>query len=141
MTLEWIDIDFERQIIKIRTKDNWTPKTSERNIPMSGGLIEILRRHRENTENGPFVFHENNGKKIEKSKLRKKLIQTAKKGSFPDVTKLHTLRHTFASHLVMSGVDLPSVKQLLGHADIATTMIYAHLAPDHLNKAVDKLNF
>jgi integrase len=43
----------------------------------------------------------------------------------------HTLRHTFASHLVMAGVDLPSLKELMGHSSIQTTMRYAHLAPDH----------
>jgi len=41
----------------------------------------------------------------------------------------------------MSGVDLPTVKKLLGHSDIATTMIYAHLADEHVDKAVDKLSF
>jgi site-specific recombinase XerD len=58
-----------------------------------------------------------------------------------NLTKLHTLRHTFASHLVMSGVDLLTVKKLMGHSDIQTTMIYAYLAPDHLAEAVDKLTF
>jgi len=52
-----------------------------------------------------------------------------------------TRRHTFASHLVMSGVDLPTVKKLMRHSDIQTTMIYAHLAPDHLSDAVNKLKF
>ena len=45
------------------------------------------------------------------------------------------------SHLVMKGVDLPTVQKLMGHSDIKTTMIYAHLAPDHLAGAVDKLSF
>jgi site-specific recombinase XerD len=53
----------------------------------------------------------------------------------------HVLRHTFASHLVMKGVDLVTVKELLGHADIAMTMRYAHLAPDHRRLAVAKLDF
>ena len=68
-------------------------------------------------------------------------MKTTARCGFPDVTKIHSLRHTFASHLVMKGVDLPTVQKLMGHADIQTTMIYAHLAPDHLVEAVDKLDF
>ena len=41
----------------------------------------------------------------------------------------------------MNGVDLPTVQKLMGHSDIQTTMIYAHLAPDHLSDAVNKLSF
>jgi site-specific recombinase XerD len=54
---------------------------------------------------------------------------------------LHILRHTFASHLAMAGTPIPVIKKLLGRSDITTTMIYAHLAPDHLSKTVDKLKF
>jgi site-specific recombinase XerD len=45
------------------------------------------------------------------------------------------------SHLVMGGVDLPTVKKLMGHSDIETTMIYSHLADEHVDKAVEKLDF
>jgi hypothetical protein len=48
----------------------------------------------------------------------------------------HTLRHTFASHLVMSGADLVTVKELMGHRDIEMTMRYTHLSPDHKVAAV-----
>ena len=54
---------------------------------------------------------------------------------------IHAFRHTFASHPIMSGTDLPTVQRLMGHADIEATMIYAHLAPEHLRNAVGKLEF
>lgn len=140
MTLEWSDVDFERRKIKIRVKVGWTPKTAEREIPISNGLIDVLVKLKEQSS-GPLVFHDGEGKMIENNKLRKELIKVAKKAGFPDVTKIHTLRHTFASHLVMAGVDLPTVKMLMGHSDISTTMIYSHLAQDHLSDVVSKLTF
>src|SRR5206468_8281315 len=51
----------------------------------------------------------------------------------------HTLRHTFASHLVMAGVDLRTVQELLGHMTLEMTLRYSHLAPAHKASAVEKL--
>lgn len=139
MTLEWSDVDFHRRKIKIRVKDGWTPKTAEREIPISDGLMNVLLKLRTQS-NCSLVFHED-GQVIENNKLRKELMKVTKKAGFPDVTKIHSLRHTFASHLVMKGVDLPTIKQLMGHSDISTTMIYSHLAQDHLSDVVSKLDF
>jgi len=68
------------------------------------------------------------------------LLQATKRANVKDVT-LHTFRHTFASWLVMESVDIPTIAELLGHADIKTTMKYAHLAPEHVKKAVERLQF
>jgi len=141
--LEWADIDFERRKIRIRRKEFWQPKTGEREIPIGKTLLPLLEKLKQTNDKGlqsNFVFPHSDGGKI-RLKLREKLIKIAEQAGIENLTKLHTLRHTFASHLVMSGVDLPTVKKLMGHSDIQTTMIYAHLAPDHLSDAVDKLPF
>jgi len=64
--------------------------------------------------------------------------RAVRKAEVKDFT-VHDLRHTFASRLVMAGVDLPMVKELLGHRDISMTMRYMHLSSDHKQTAVGKL--
>jgi site-specific recombinase XerD len=139
LNLTWDDVDFERRKVKIIEKADWSPKTNERQIPINEGLLEVLKRL-EAHKRGKHVFHDK-GQQIESNRLRKRLMSLTKRCGFSDVTKLHSLRHTFASHLVMKGVDLPTVKKLMGHADIDTTMIYSHLADEHVDKAVEKLEF
>lgn len=76
-----------------------------------------------------------------RTKLRERLIKVAKQAEIQDLTRLDTLRHTFASYLVMQGVDFSTVMKLMGNADIQTTIINAHLASDHLADVVNKLTF
>lgn len=102
-------------------------------------MLSSLKRANENGLKSSYVFPHSGGGII-RVKLRERLIRIAKDAEIGDLTKVHTLRHTFASHLVMNGVDLPTVQKLLGHSDIQTTMIYAHLAPDHLADAVNRLD-
>ena len=141
--LEWSDVDFKRRKIRIRWKDFWQPKTGEREIPMSQQLYDLLRNLQEKNKKGissSFVFPHKDGGRI-KTKLRLQLIKISEIAGIEDLTRIHSLRHTFASHLVMSGVDLPTVQKLMGHADIQVTMMYSHLAADHLSEAVEKLDF
>jgi len=141
--LTWGDVDFDRRVIEIRRKSDWNPKSGERTIPISDTLFPVLEEHKSKSRRKAakaYVF-DARGSNNSHNRLRRHLIRTAKKAGIPELTKLHTLRHTFASQLVMSGVDLPSVQRLMGHSSIQTTMIYAHLAPDHLSKAVNKLPF
>jgi len=138
--LRWEDVDFNRRKILIRRKEDWHPKTGEREIPMSLGVHEqltSLRRRCTSASSSDYVFAVK-GSGHSHNRLRRELIRIAQLAGIGGLTKLHTLRHTYASHLVMSGVDLPTVKSLMGHTDITTTMIYAHLAPDHLSDAVNK---
>jgi len=72
------------------------------------------------------------------SKLLKRLVREL---GLNDKLNFHSLRHTFASWLVQSGVDLYIVKELLGHSSITTTEVYAHLRKDNLKDAVKKINY
>jgi integrase len=141
INLQWTDVDLKRGILKVQPKDDWVPKTRSREVPLNQGMISMLKQKLpENAPSDTYVFPGRSGGKL-KRKLRKDLIQVATRAGLRDVTRIHGLRHTFASHLVMRGVDLPTVQRLLGHADIQTTMIYAHLTPDHVANAVEKLQF
>jgi integrase len=141
LNLQWADIDFARGKLLVRKKDFWVPKTGEREIPLNDGMVALLKKIKPSSANQKdFVFPGKNGETLRR-KLRKDLIRIARKAGIENLTSIHALRHTFASHLVMRGVDLPTVQKLLGHSDITTTMVYSHLAPDHLVDAVNKLTF
>lgn len=141
--LKWSDVDLGRKKIAIRRKDDWRPKSGEREVPLNPAMVELLQNLKKRNDTAlksVYVFPHADGGKL-RVKLREKLITIAEKARIKDLTKLHTLRHTFASQLIMKGVDLATMKDLLGHTDIQMTMIYAHLAPEHLSDAVDRLKF
>lgn len=138
LRLEWKDIDFERAVISVRSKEEGEGHTKShkgRTIPIAPELMPILKKERR--AKGycfwrPDVIHPYRAYHEE---LRKITEKAGIKCGW------HLLRHTHASFLAMAGVPLVAIKELLGHSDIKTTMIYAHLAPEHLRAAVDKLRF
>ena len=76
---------------------------------------------------------------LHRNHLRERRQRVCQRLEILDVN-LHTLRHTCASHLVMAGVDLPTIAKVLGQTDIKTTMIYSHLAGDHIRQAVGRIS-
>ncbi len=131
LRLKWDNVDFKNGYIYVEDSKN---KTS-RLIPMSQTLRQTLSnlpRHL----SSPYVFWHDNGKPYDdiKHSFNKVLKRAGIK-----VFTFHDLRHTFASHLVMNGVDLMTVKELLGHKDIKMTMRYSHLSPDHKRVAVKRI--
>jgi integrase len=136
--LQWQDVDFIKNFISVVPKHNWTPKDYEfRSIPINAKLKEYLLKIRPETakETDYIISHKQSMNTF--FVAYRKLL---KKANIENAT-FHTLRHTFASNLVISGISLYTVSQLLGHSKIDTTMIYAHLSKDHLKNSVDNLNF
>ncbi len=119
-------IDLSRKKIKItRTKSG-----KDREIPITEELLKILKLRGQDVPFGfksDFVTH--------------KFKKYVRKAEINQHFSVHSLRHTFASHLVMSGVDLYTVQKLLGHSSIRVTEKYAHLAPDFLASGVTKLPY
>ena len=138
--LTWADISVERRILTIQAKDDWQPKDYEvRHIPLNAAALKALNELDGSRDPREPVFSDHAGNYYRSDFLThrfKKFLRGLKiEGS------LHSFRHTFASHLIMKGADLYSVSKLLGHSSIKTTEIYAHLAPDHLKAAVERLDF
>jgi len=138
INLKWDNVLLQKEnsTITISSTDDWETKTeTSRNIPLNKIAIEILEQQK--GKHKEYVFTNKSNKKMHPDEpyhaLKKALHALGLKGD------VHKLRHTFASRLVMKGVDLYTVKELLGHSDIETTQIYAHLSQQHLQTAVAKL--
>ncbi len=127
--LKWLDIDFRRKIIAILK----TKSQKKREIPIGDGISRLLLKEKKHPDSS-YVFCQEDGRRI--GSFRKAFKTALKKAGIEDFT-FHDLRHTFASHLVMSGVDLKTVQEIMGHASFTTTLRYAHLAQNHKRRAME----
>jgi integrase len=130
--LTWHDVDFKQGIIRVvHTKNG-----ERREILMSATLRETLQRLPRRLD-ADHVFPGKTGRGLVdiRKRFRRALAEAEIEGFV-----FHDLRHTFASRLVMSGVDLMTVKEFLGHKDIKMTLRYAHLAPDYKRSAISRLD-
>ncbi len=129
LSLKWPDVDFRRKIITIlKTKGQ-----KKREIPIGVGIFRLLLKQRKHPDS-PYIFCHKDGKRI--GSFKKAFKTALKRAGIEDFT-FHDLRHTFASHLVMSGVDLKTVQEIMGHASFKTTLRYAHLARNHKRRAME----
>ncbi len=135
LNLKWSQIDLKNDLILLEKTKNG----ERREIPMSQLLKSLfLRLKASRTLDTDYVFVNPETGKPYRRDLKRSFASACRRAGIHDF-HFHDLRHTFASHLVMSGVDLTTVKELLGHKDIKMTLRYAHLAPAHKKQAVDLL--
>lgn len=133
--LNWQDVDLQRRQIKVRGATAKSRRT--RYIPMTSEVHAVLTRwSAQQGQLAELVFPNENGRPFTNvKKAWQALLKAAKISAF----RWHDMRHHFASRLVMKGVDLNTVRELLGHADIEMTLRYAHLAPEFKAQAIAKL--
>jgi integrase/recombinase XerD len=132
--LELSELDLEAGILRARGKGS-----KERLVPIGSKAIESLRAYLEQgrprlvgvrEERRVFVNHRGAG--LSRQGLYKIVQRHASTAGLAHRMSPHTLRHTFATHLLAGGCDLRSLQEMLGHADIATTQLYTHLSTDRL---------
>lgn len=130
LNLKWENIDFKNRLMSLEKT-----KTNERRIiPMNDLLFKTIKKLLRKSE---YLFpYKNNG--IPLKNVRKSFASALKKANIEDF-RFHDLRHTFASQLAMNGFNLITIKDLLGHKSLRTTMRYAHLSRSHLRDAVQKV--
>ena len=131
-SLTWDNVDLKARRITLHAAFTKTGQT--RHIPINDKLEAILSAQ-ESKSGFLFPSHMTDSHIVSIDKGWKYLKKAAKIENF----RLYDCRHTFASKLVMRGIDLYTVSTLLGHSSVEMTKVYAHLAPEHLQSAVDVL--
>lgn len=133
------DIDFSNHILHIVGKGS-----KARIVPFYDMIYELLknwlvRRADYITENHSYVFVNTNGRQLTTRGVEYILNKTVSDNSLPFSVHPHTLRHSFATHLLDSGVDIRIVQELLGHQNLSTTQIYTHITVEKLRETYDKV--
>lgn len=136
--LHWDDVDLISRQIRLKHRDEFPLKTRKgRNIPLNNLAYSIICAQDRSSK---FVFPGTNGVPYSKGWISKKFKRCVRNAGLSEGIHFHSLRHTGASWLVQSGVPLSYVKEILGHADISTTMIYAHSNSEQLRESVSAID-
>lgn len=135
--LKYSSVDYSKREIKVMGKGR-----KERVVPVDEGTLNLLRRYAGansgKSKAGSFFFLKKDGTPVSTDSVRRVIKKYARPLGMAEGVSPHTLRHSFATHLLESGADLRSVQELLGHVDLSTTQLYTHLGKAKL-KEVYKL--
>ena len=132
LRLKWRDVDIKRSIIYLHETKNGEKREVPINEQVKAILINTIRHPQ-----SEYIFYNKDGTPMASNK--RSFFTALKKSGIKDF-KFHDLRHTFASHLVMSGIDLNTVRELLGHKSLQMTLRYSHLSANHKHIAVGVLS-
>lgn len=136
-TLKWQDILFDEHKIHIKqSKGN-----KDRIVMLPNSIVAILQNYRAIYPSDEWVFAgQYKGEAISASTVQVVMRQAVAKAGLEKKATVHTLRHSFATHLLESGTDIRYIQQLLGHANVNTTMIYTHITPKAAKNIISPLD-
>ncbi len=130
------DVDFENMFITVTGKGN-----KQRMVPIGKEAARLLNRYKKESRpvilgsrESEYLFISKKGSQLNRKSVWRLLKNYVTRTEIKKNITPHTLRHSFATHLIENGADLRSVQELLGHMDISTTQIYTHMAKKQLQK-------
>lgn len=133
INLKWQDIDFNRNTIHLKRAKG----KKDRIVMLSQKVKEELQKLNQKSQ---FVFITNREGKYTQRTIQKIIENASKKAGIKKKITPHTLRHSFATHLLENGTDIRYIKDLLGHANISTTLIYTKVSNKDLSKIKSPLD-
>ncbi len=140
VSLDRDDIDFDSETVRVTGKGRKT-----RVLPVGEPAQRALRRYLERSRHAlgpprdePALFVSRRGRRLSPSDIRRRLCKWVHEAAVAGRISPHTLRHSFATHLLEGGADLRSIQELLGHASISTTQIYTRVEPSRLRREYAK---
>jgi integrase len=111
---------------------------ARRNVPLTDSTIAVLKQRLAKAK-GPYLFPHRQDPNRPLTTVRKAHLDALQAAKIHPHFRLYDLRHSFGSRSAMAGVDLSTLRELMGHSDISTTMRYVHPTPEHKQEAVRKL--
>ncbi|MFH1263161.1 MAG: tyrosine-type recombinase/integrase [Pseudomonadota bacterium] len=142
LNLKKTHVDLERLTITVEvgSQESQTTKGRKiRHIPIGTALYPYLAEAMQSP--GVYVFPSKHKSVQKRNDVRKAFHGALRRAGVERHMRFHDLRHSFASHFVMKGGDLLALKAILGHSDLQMVQRYAHLAPEHLRRGIDRLRF
>lgn len=138
LALNLPDMDRQNAIVKVRGKGK-----KERILPVGRTAMTALdnylaRRYELSSRPSQAIFLSQRGNRPDAKSIRRRIEKYARDAGIKKKITPHTLRHTFATHMLNAGADLRSVQELLGHASLSTTQIYTHVTADRLKQVYEK---
>lgn len=138
--LSKLDVNLEQGYVRCLGKGN-----KERIVPIGEKAITAILKLLEETQNQTtnYLFLDNSGKRLSRLVVWQTLKRLSKRAGICALKNItpHTLRHSFATHLIENGADLRSVQEMLGHSSVATTQLYTHVSRQHLKSAYQNAQF
>jgi integrase/recombinase XerD len=131
------DFNFKERIAKVKSGKG----DKDRIIILSKNWCSMAKKYLERKKvKSPFFFTKKNGKPITTTTVQRIVRYAAKKAGLNKEVTPHTLRHSFATHLLEAGENIRNIQELLGHSSLSTTQIYTHVSTEQLKKVKSPLD-
>jgi len=141
VALNMEDIDFLGEVVHVRGKGK-----KERIAPIGASALQTIQHYMEfrnkraqnnNNFDSKVLFVNKHGRRLSTRSVRRKMDKYLKMAGLDPAISPHTLRHSFATHMLNNGADLRSVQELLGHQSLSTTQVYTHLTTTRLKEVYE----